>query len=35
MSYRQLFIDLKKSYDSVKSEVLYNILAEFCFPWNL
>ena len=25
----QLFIDLKKAYDSVKREVLYNILTEF------
>jgi hypothetical protein len=25
----QLFIDLKKAYDSVKREVLYNILIEF------
>jgi hypothetical protein len=25
----QLFIDLKKAYDSVKGEVLYNILIEF------
>jgi hypothetical protein len=25
----QLFIDLKKAYDSVKREVLYNILLEF------
>jgi hypothetical protein len=24
----QLFIDLKKAYDSVKSEVLYNILLD-------
>jgi hypothetical protein len=25
----QLFIDFKKAYDSVKGEVLYNILLEF------
>jgi purine nucleoside phosphorylase len=25
----QLFIDFKKTYDSVRNEVLYNILAEF------
>jgi hypothetical protein len=29
---RQLFIDLKKAYDSVKREVLYNILIEFGVP---
>jgi hypothetical protein len=28
----QLFIDLKKAYDSVRREVLYNILIEFCIP---
>ena len=28
----QLFIDLKKPYDSVTSEILYNILIEFCIP---
>jgi hypothetical protein len=27
-----LFIDLKKTYDSVRGEVLYNILNEFCIP---
>ena len=26
---RQLFIDSKKAHDSVRSEVLYNILFEF------
>jgi hypothetical protein len=26
----QLFIDFKKAYDSVRREVLYNILSEFC-----
>ncbi|KAJ4447908.1 hypothetical protein ANN_09917 [Periplaneta americana] len=31
----QLFIDLKKSYDSVKREVLYNILIEFGIPKKL
>jgi hypothetical protein len=31
----QLFIDLKKSYDSVRREVLYNILREFGVPMNL
>jgi hypothetical protein len=28
----QLFIDFKKAYDSVKREVLYNILVEFDIP---
>ena len=31
----QLFIDLKKAYDSVRREVLYNILIEFCIPMKL
>ena len=28
----QLFIDFKKAYDSVRREVLYNILIELCIP---
>jgi sorting nexin-29 len=31
----QLFIDFKKAYDSVKREVLYNILIEFDIPMKL
>jgi hypothetical protein len=31
----QLFIDLKKAYDSVGREVLYNILIEFGIPRKL
>jgi hypothetical protein len=31
----QLFIDFKKAYDSVRREVLYNILLEFCIPKKL
>jgi hypothetical protein len=31
----QLFLDLKKTYDSVRSEVLYNILTEFGVPMKL
>jgi hypothetical protein len=31
----QLFIDFKKAYDSVKREVLYNILLEFDIPKKL
>jgi hypothetical protein len=31
----QLFIDLKKVYDSVRREVLYNILIEFGIPMEL
>jgi len=28
----QLFIDFKKAYDSVRSEILYNVLFEFGIP---
>jgi hypothetical protein len=31
----QLFIDFKKAYDSVRREVLYNILIEFGVPMKL
>jgi hypothetical protein len=31
----QLFIDFKKAYDSVRTEVLYNILIEFGIPMKL
>jgi hypothetical protein len=31
----QLFIDFKKAYDSVRSEILYNILIEFGVPMKL
>jgi hypothetical protein len=31
----QLFIDFKKAYDSVRSEVLYNILIKFGIPRKL
>jgi hypothetical protein len=31
----QLFIDFKKAYDSVRREVLYNIVIEFGVPMNL
>jgi len=29
---RQLFVDFKEAYDSVREEVLYNILIEFNIP---
>jgi hypothetical protein len=32
---RQLFVDFKKAYDSIKGEVLYNILLEFGIPKKL
>jgi hypothetical protein len=32
---RQLFVDFKKAYDSVRREVLYNILIEFGIPLKL
>jgi len=32
---RQLFIDFKKAYDSVRMEVIYNILIEFGIPMKL
>jgi hypothetical protein len=31
----QLFVDFKKAYDSVRREVLYNILIEFGIPVKL
>jgi purine nucleoside phosphorylase len=31
----QLFVDFKKAYDSVRREVLYNILKEFGIPMKL
>jgi hypothetical protein len=31
----QLFIDFKKAYDSIKGEILYNILVEFGIPEKL
>jgi hypothetical protein len=31
----QLFIDFKKAYDSIKREILYNILLEFGIPKKL
>jgi hypothetical protein len=35
MGLHQLFISFKKPYNSVKREVLYNILLEFCIPTKL
>jgi hypothetical protein len=32
---RQLFIDLKKAYDLVRTEVLYSIFIEFVVPMKL
>jgi hypothetical protein len=34
-SIHQLFIDFKKVYDSVRREILYNILIEFGLPMKL
>ena len=31
----QLFVDFKKAYDSVRREVLYNLLIEFGIPMKL
>jgi len=31
----QLFVDFKKAYDSVRREVLYKILIEFCIPMKM
>jgi hypothetical protein len=31
----KIFVDLKKAYDSVRREVLYNILTEFGVPMKL
>jgi hypothetical protein len=31
----QLFIDFKRAYDSVRREILYNILIEFVVPIKL
>jgi hypothetical protein len=32
---RELYIDLEKAYDSVRREILYNILIEFGIPMKL
>jgi hypothetical protein len=31
----QLFVDFEKAYDSIRREVLYNIIIEFCIPMKL
>jgi hypothetical protein len=31
----ELFINFKKAYGSVRMEILYNILIEFCIPMEL
>jgi len=35
LAMRQLFIDLKKAYDSGTRKILYNILVKFDVPTNL
>jgi hypothetical protein len=35
MRVHQLFVDLKKAYDSFRKEVMYNILIEFGVPMKL
>jgi hypothetical protein len=35
MELHQLFVDFKKAYDSVRREVVYNILIEFGVPMNV
>jgi hypothetical protein len=30
-----LFVDIKKAYDSVRWEVLYNVLTEICIPMKM
>jgi hypothetical protein len=32
---RQIFIDIRKAYDSIRREVLFNILIEFGIPMKL
>ena len=34
-SMQQLFTDFKRAYDSVRREVLHNILIEFCIPMKM